>query len=32
MADFYDSLKPEQQQQVRDFMQRRKGWMGRHKG
>ena len=30
MADFYDSLNPEQQQKVRDFMQRRRGWMGRH--
>jgi periplasmic protein CpxP/Spy len=25
-ADFYDSLRPEQQQQVRDFMSRRGGW------
>ena len=29
MADFYDSLKPEQQQKVRDFMaKRRGGWRG----
>ena len=28
-ADFYDSLNPTQQQQVRDFMSRRAGW-GRH--
>ena len=28
-ADFYDSLNPTQQQQVRDFMSRRSGW-GRH--
>ena len=29
-ADFYDSLKPEQQQKVRDFMARRggRGWRG----
>lgn len=28
-GDFYDSLKPEQQQKVRDFMQRgRHGWRG----
>ena len=26
LADFYDSLNADQQQQVRDFMQRRKGW------
>jgi Spy/CpxP family protein refolding chaperone len=25
-ADFYDSLKPEQQAKVRDFMQSRRGW------
>ena len=25
-ADFFDSLKPEQQQQVRDFMNKRRGW------
>ena len=25
-ADFFDSLKPEQQQQVREFMNRRRGW------
>lgn len=31
MGDFYDSLNPDQQQKVRDFMQRRRGWMGRHK-
>lgn len=30
MADFYDSLNPEQQQKVRGFMQHRRGWMGRH--
>lgn len=29
LADFYDSLNSEQQQKVRDVMQRRKGWMGR---
>jgi Spy/CpxP family protein refolding chaperone len=30
-ADFFDSLNPEQQQKVRDFMQRRGGrWGGRH--
>lgn len=29
MADFYDALNPEQQQKVREFMQRRKGWMMR---
>lgn len=29
MADFYDALNPEQQQTVRDLMQRRKGWMAR---
>ncbi len=28
MADFYDSLKPEQQAQVREFMNKR-GWRGR---
>ena len=29
MADFYDSLKPEQQQKVREFMaKRRGGWRG----
>ena len=27
-ADFFDSLKPEQQQKVRDFMQKRHGWRG----
>ena len=27
MGDFYDSLNPDQQQKVRDFMQRRRaGW------
>ena len=26
MADFYDSLNPAQQQKVRDFMERRRGW------
>ena len=32
-ADFYDGLRPEQQQQVRDFMARRGGfWRGRHWG
>jgi periplasmic protein CpxP/Spy len=25
-ADFFDSLKPDQQQQVRDFMGKRRGW------
>lgn len=25
-GDFYDSLKPEQQQKVRDFMAKRRGW------
>ena len=29
MADFYDSLNPDQQQKVRELMQRRKGWMAR---
>ncbi|MFN7155432.1 MAG: Spy/CpxP family protein refolding chaperone [Acidovorax sp.] len=29
LADFYDSLNSEQQQKVRDLMQRRKGWTGR---
>ncbi len=28
-ADFFDSLKPEQQQKVRDFLQKRGGW---HRG
>ena len=28
-ADFYDSLNPAQQQQVRDFMTRRSGWSRR---
>ena len=31
LADFYDSLRPEQQQTVRDWMQHRKGWFG-HRG
>lgn len=26
LADFYDSLNPAQQQKVRDFMERRRGW------
>ena len=29
MADFYDSLNPDQRQKVRELMQRRKGWMAR---
>lgn len=29
MADFYDSLKPEQQAQLREMMDRRRGW---HRG
>jgi periplasmic protein CpxP/Spy len=29
MADFYDSLKPEQQTQLREMMDRRRGW---HRG
>jgi Spy/CpxP family protein refolding chaperone len=29
MAEFYNSLRPAQQQQVRDFMQRRPGWFHR---
>ena len=29
LADFYDSLNAEQQQKVRDLMQRHKGWMAR---
>lgn len=29
LADFYDSLNTDQQQKVRDLMQRRKGWIGR---
>ena len=28
-ADFYDSLKPEQQAKVREFMAARRGWMHR---
>ena len=31
MGDFYDSLKPEQQSQVREMMTKRRGWM-RHRG
>ena len=27
LADFYDSLNPDQQQKVREMMQRRTGWM-----
>lgn len=27
LADFYDGLNPAQQNQVRDFLQRRRGWM-----
>jgi protein CpxP len=27
-ADFFDSLKPEQQQKVRDFLNKRRGWRG----
>ena len=27
-ADFYDSLNPAQQQQIRDFMNRKRGWRG----
>lgn len=30
MGDFYDSLRPEQQQQVRDFLNRRGGPRGHH--
>ena len=29
MGDFYDSLKPEQQTRVREFMQKRHGWWHR---
>lgn len=29
LADFYDSLNTDQQQKVRELMQRRKGWMAR---
>jgi Spy/CpxP family protein refolding chaperone len=29
LADFYDSLNPEQQQKVRDRMAQRKGWWSR---
>jgi len=29
VADFYDSLDAAQQQKVRDFVQRRRGWLGR---
>ena len=28
-GDFYDSLRPEQQNQVREMMAKRRGWMGR---
>lgn len=28
MADFYDSLNPEQQSEIREKLQRRKGWFG----
>ena len=31
MGDFYDSLKPEQQAQVREMMNQRRGWMS-HRG
>jgi periplasmic protein CpxP/Spy len=29
LADFYDSLNPEQQKQVREKMEQHRGWMGR---
>ena len=29
LADFYDSLNPDQQHKVRELMQRRKGWLAR---
>ena len=29
LADFYDSLNPEQQKQVREKLERRRGWWGR---
>ena len=29
-ADFFDNLRPEQQQKVREFMERRRGHWGRH--
>jgi Spy/CpxP family protein refolding chaperone len=29
MADFYDSLNPTQQTEVREMLQKRKGWFGR---
>lgn len=29
LGDFYDSLRPEQQQKVREWMQQRRGWMHR---
>lgn len=32
MGDFYDSLRPEQQNQVREMMAKRRGWMGRRGG
>ena len=30
LADFYDSLNPQQQAKVREFMERRRGWWHRH--
>lgn len=30
MGDFYDSLRPEQQGQVREMMAKRRGWMRKH--
>ena len=30
LADFFDSLNTEQQQKVRELMQKRRGWMARH--
>lgn len=32
LADFYDSLNPQQQAKVREFMERRHGWWRRHHG
>jgi Spy/CpxP family protein refolding chaperone len=32
LADFYDSLNPQQQAKVREFMERRRGWWHRHHG
>lgn len=29
LADFYDSLKPEQQAELRELMDKRRGWFGR---